>query len=293
MARSRPVRRWAAGTRPTTKLDRQSTAAIIRFNSEQIMLYKYLNLDTDERTTYQEKLARLESLLLRGQCYFSKPGGFNDPDEFRFYVPPPTDMNALFAAMCRNRPNYTRAEFDQWVNGIPHDAWNMACEPLSEYLKDVGVFCLSRLCDSFPMWAHYAREHSGVCVGIDEDAFPGAAGFCGHGKVMYEKVPPTIQVIEFFGQDKTEVLRKVFFTKHKSWGYEKENRFLILDGGNLVTLPSTAIKRLMLGMKMSAPKEQAVLQIAAQRPAGEPLEVVKGTLTSPGYAFHWVTVPVP
>jgi hypothetical protein len=81
------------------------------------------------------------------------------------------------------------------------------------------VLCLTTKPDNLLMWAHYASNHSGICIGFDSGLPP----FDAAREVKYAEERPSVAVLH---QDRpyAEVLEQVLFTKSRHWEYEAEWR---------------------------------------------------------------------
>lgn len=89
------------------------------------------------------------------------------------------------------------------------------------WVKTYGFISLSETWHSPLMWAHYGKNHTGVCLGIEVSA--GRAM-----KVSYE--PSRLQMMLDVSKLETavddEIIRTVVTTKFKEWEYEREWRLL-------------------------------------------------------------------
>ncbi len=126
------------------------------------------------------------------------------------------------------------------------------------------ICSLSSVCDSDPMWLHYAEDYSGYCVGynirdLDNDLtdllFP----------VRY--VNSKLEVDNtFFGGGKSNDSFLIDSLTRKSvhWSYENEWRLLILsDGsGNYQKVELQKPKIIILGKNITAENQEVILQIA-------------------------------
>ena len=84
--------------------------------------------------------------------------------------------------------------------------------------RDHGLLCFSKSWRSPVLWAHYAGNHTGVCLGIDL-----APRFCRAVNYVEERLPkPSILDEEF--------MKAILFSKFNHWSYEQEYRcYLRLD----------------------------------------------------------------
>ena len=98
------------------------------------------------------------------------------------------------------------------------------------FRKRTWLSSFSKVYDSAPMWAHYCKQHTGVCIGFDiEKLLASMPKWC--GQVMME---PYLFDVEY--QDLkavTNIYRPCcpqytqWVTKDKSWEYEQEVRMII------------------------------------------------------------------
>lgn len=137
-------------------------------------------------------------------------------------------------------------------------------------VKQFPVTCFSYSPIELPMWAHYAKNLTGVVVEIDEctlvDKFPR----CQFGEVIYRDAPdPNLTEILYrahaVGKPRylyflqTGVFNAAYYMKAVCWQYEKEFRMVLsaqdikIEGElMLVDIPATAIKSIICGPKASS-----------------------------------------
>jgi hypothetical protein len=89
----------------------------------------------------------------------------------------------------------------------------------NHWINTMGVMCMGLNWKSPLLWAHYAKNHTGICLGFDVD--DGLACQMSYEperlKVMLDSKKP------YLGLDE-EFLLKVMTTKYSEWSYEKEWR---------------------------------------------------------------------
>lgn len=112
-------------------------------------------------------------------------------------------------------------------------------ETRKHMLSRFGVFCLSALDANHLMWSHYASNHQGFCVGIDESQLQEIQGVVGHGFVAYQEAAPSFR----YYLDPPELFDiRVFGCKSSLWAYEREYRF-VFDRKGILDFPRTALKQ--------------------------------------------------
>lgn len=151
---------------------------------------------------------------------------------------------------------------------------------LERFRSDVGVLSLTRDSTNVVMWAHYAENSSGVCIGIDSahsfftDYCPAKTEFAKHAAlfqiapVLYEPRPP-----DYSADSPSGYVRKAFFTKYKKWAYEDEMRLLRPIGESPTTapvslfeLPIKAIREVIVGNRASDSTRELVDTLASNMP---------------------------
>lgn len=90
------------------------------------------------------------------------------------------------------------------------------------------IFCSSKKYDNPVLWAHYANNHQGFCVGYDPKELAKVSYF--HQEILYtEEQFPLNRILEEQSNDpvKNEALiQQLILRKSKYWEYEEEIRFL-------------------------------------------------------------------
>jgi hypothetical protein len=178
-------------------------------------LYKYTPVNTDEHMT---RLRR----LLAGQLYFSSPLHFNDPFEMSPLLVPPTrdEMEKAFKLIGWEPDQMERAVRRRFVADVEHALAGQSKPAVSrEWLESIGVACFSTIGDDLLMWAHYATNHVGLCLGFDSKYGP----FSSARPVEYSSERPRIPAVRVLQTDEL-LVRNVLLRKSEHWGYEKEWR---------------------------------------------------------------------
>ena len=186
--------------------------------------------------------SRIWAMLADGLVYFASPLSFNDPYDARIlYAKNPEDMEKKMREFGASReygdvPGSPKNK-KEWENRIADMRANHG--PIVEGMEEqhlrktnLGIFCLSCKCTSFPMWAHYAENHEGGCLvfnlsACEENAHPES----GNGCFPFSIVRPVEYQDErpVYDRKSPEALFQHFLTKSKEWAYESEWRALMPD----------------------------------------------------------------
>lgn len=88
--------------------------------------------------------------------------------------------------------------------------------------------CFSKEMDNNPMWAHYGDNHKGVCLNFRFLSKSDITHTLLHDKFFLRTYPVNYNLN--YGQindlEDLDSAIKILFTKHPSWSYEKEVRFI-------------------------------------------------------------------
>ena len=144
-----------------------------------------------------------------------------------------------------------------------------ASKHLRDYWKDkIGVSCFSRCPDIIQMWAHYADNHKGIVIGLDEKVLTSNPEEL--ADIIYDNefiripvfaTPNNIALYEPY-------IKNILHRKEEKWGYEKEVRVYInleeksLDGRFYRDIPAKAVKEIYLGLRTDETTEIIANEIA-------------------------------
>ena len=93
---------------------------------------------------------------------------------------------------------------------------------LGELDARFGWICFSRTWSNPIIWAHYADQHRGLCLGFDvPDAYCKPIRYVEHREPFpnFDAMPE---------QEKLEAMERMLFTKFSQWAYEDESRVPVL-----------------------------------------------------------------
>lgn len=161
----------------------------------------------------------------------------------------------------------------------------------------LGIMCFSTSWKSPLMWAHYAKSHTGICLGIDvleEDKLRKVIYEPDRLKGLFDGAKPLAGATE-------ESLTKVLTTKFKQWEYEDEWRvFAKLDDRDPLTglyyvdfAPTFTLREVIVGARCkrsvgsfaklikAAGKLHHPITIVKARPAFQAFEMVRQQRISP------------
>lgn len=179
--------------------------------------------------------ARVEKLLFHATIALSRPTKFNDPFDCQLplkYHGTDNQWCEFFERQEVSRGGTRKAgkrKFQEMLKractqgGRKQFFAKIANEILITNTQKVGVCCFS-VNDMHPlMWAHYARSHTGVAIGIDvRKLIPtGLVPW----KITYQKKLPELKLLRL-SEDRDQLIDAMFGTKGLEWDYEEERRLI-------------------------------------------------------------------
>lgn len=274
-----------------------------------MILYKYLP---------PTRIHTIQKCLIR----FTQYGDFNDPFELNPNIDKLAEESEIRALVSRNFVKIVEEEYDK--NPIisafisKEDFINLALTKEESVKKAVvgfeptfvkllpgmlqktanallGAVSLSEICNHELMWSHYAEEHKGYVVGFDSshpffNQKRSPDDELRHiRKIEYRDKPPVINLTKTNASE-------LFFVKSLNWEYEAEWRMIlplsdsveVIDKKpyaiHLVKFPPTAVKRIILGARISDENVSIVRSVVAEREFSH-IEIYRAQLDSSSYGI--------
>ena len=154
-----------------------------------------------------------DKIFTTGCLHYSNPKDFNDPYDCIAYL----DKSKVFY-------NEGVGLFaDKQIKKIQHIYSNDSLEQIFQSVfAKTEIYCLSKDGKQMQMWAHYAKNHTGICLEFDDDLLCNSLG--NMFKVDYQQEQYKIILKDPHTMEND--MLGVFCTKEKGWAYEKEIRML-------------------------------------------------------------------
>lgn len=205
---------------------------------------------------YKRPCENTLNILRKCRLWAAKPERFNDPFDCDLEISVGITEDNMLAAIHQNRSESTIAQYkasklDADGKFIPEERKRLddLTQELIEENRNMGVVCLSEVCDSILMWSHYAENHKGVCFEFTraEDNALGDSESC--SPVKYDRHYPIIDLGQMLLKQDGETFESMMRTKSWDWAYEKEWRLITEEGDQECQLPGP-ISRVILGIKI-------------------------------------------
>lgn len=228
-----------------------------------IALYKYKDISG-------EGIEHVEDMLRSNRIWFSSPLSFNDPFDCRaVFDVSSTREEIVFrkAAFLAKRKGASLADALAAANTeIPSkpdevERWQIQqVEAHSRRAANTGILCLTPVCDNFIMWTHYAKDHTGICIGFRVRDVHAEAGLDFIGAAQKVEYADRCPLINFVQDGNRETVRKAFLTKATPFRHEHEWRIVQYDqGAGLKPIPNGIIGVVILGCRIDrSPRERVV-----------------------------------
>jgi hypothetical protein len=190
-------------------------------------LYRYRSIESRE----------LCEIFTDRKIYLASPATFNDPFDCRpsltIYKSGPSRLSYLekmaqetFPFADKNTLNQRIEEADRKLRSDP----TYVERAYNDYIKKMGVYCLSKIPNDILMWSHYANGHKGICLEFDTTKDKRLFGQALN--VDYSKTDE-YPIVNIMDVDNPKEYHKALLTKSNHWTYEQEWRILkpIEEGG--------------------------------------------------------------
>ncbi|CEJ64544.1 MULTISPECIES: DUF2971 domain-containing protein [Citrobacter] len=194
-------------------------------------------------------------LLLNRELWFASPATLNDPFEAQ------SSLDEVLDAVWARYP-------------LPQTERETYEDYLQKKLSSAGICSFSRARKNQLMWAHYADEHKGVCIGFKEHKIRPEGSHIFPLDVTYQDNYPFDGIIERFNHFEHEpgmndwntitgdILYSVLGTKYTSWNYERERRLLFFTSG-AQKFETEAVNSIAFGLRTSERDKQTLRTLLA------------------------------
>ena len=245
--------------------------------------YKYrpVDLETDPKEFTLK-------LLTHGSLFFAAPSQFNDPFDLNLdfsYHANSFERQRWAGQFARKfYPGLSHKERREHVkrtlrkirgNEIQAGGRKEYAEHVSRITREhnqnkgFGVYCCSGIRDNLLMWAHYARNHTGICVGFKREVLRQIATrhFDSSGRIQGYKVNyrDDIPYHSFFKNRTDEETEQAYTdfiaTKSKHWEYENEYRLVYWHHADeAIECGPELIAEVVVGCRIDEGDEERVLE---------------------------------
>ena len=225
------------------------------------ILYKY----RDYSNEFNKKT------LFNFEIFLSSTKMFNDPYEgsipFEYDPKELTEENIylkLRSVAKQNYPDWDERKLQEFCyenhqKGLIFDEEhkNIINRKNKKYIENIfGILSLTGFPLNYLMWSHYAKSHTGFCIGFDKfglyETIKGSLG-----AVNYANNVPRLKLFEDIGAYHVKQLS----TKSKVWEYEGEYRIVKPNAANaVIKYPKELIRNIYLGCNMALEKKNNIIE---------------------------------
>ncbi|MDE2724969.1 MAG: DUF2971 domain-containing protein, partial [Gemmatimonadota bacterium] len=196
-------------------------------------------------------------ILRKCRLWAAKPERFNDPFDCDLEISVGITEDVMLESMRQRGDSesaideYKKSKLGADGKFAPEEQRRVdnLVQELIEENRNMGVLCLSEVCDSILMWSHYTENHKGVCFEFirAEDNDFGDLELC--SPVKYDRHYPIIDLGQMLLKQDGETFESMMKTKSGDWAYEKEWRLITKEGDQECQLPGP-LSRIILGIKI-------------------------------------------
>lgn len=241
-------------------------------------LYKYRELesyDVSSNSLFLNNNTR--NLLEKGEIWFSKPSAFNDPfDGHLSFDDDFNEQDAYNFLLQKGLPTKEIKKVLKIYKNNPEELEKLKNISSTELFR---IFCLSKVRDNILMWSHYAKNHTGICIGLkihhyqhticiqsnlgQIQKYVDSAGLLPGLYVNYtDDYPKPLNLFNRTSED----IEPFFLNKSKLWEYEQELRFLLLEQNFVykdkpIKIPQCEIGEIIFGVNTNKNLETEIIKI--------------------------------
>jgi hypothetical protein len=226
------------------------------------ILYKY--------RTWEDKYHK--RILTHNELFFASADSFNDPFDlslpFQYNQDELTEENIMKKLLLVGReewPHKSEEELLKWArkryetgNFKSKEKFRNVCSDLiKKRTSEISICSLTRKNNDLLMWAHYAKSHTGFCIGFNKvELYKSTQGTI--AKVEYENDFPKIPLFN----ESFEDIKMLIITKSIDWKYEDEYRIIRISSPiKRFKLNDTAIKEIVFGCMIKPKIREKIITI--------------------------------
>ena len=198
----------------------------------------------------------IRRLLIDNRIYFPKPSELNDPYDCtadlsigeteeekidylsRMLKQPDSPLGHITDKDLKTNLRKMNWQTDKTIHQKVYST-------IEKLVEQIGVLCFTEKPDSLLMWAHYAINHTGLCLQFDFKEGSLLKEKC--DEVTYSKNYPKLNLAK---NPENTWVKKVLLTKSEDWKYEHEWRFIDFRGFGEKTIPPDFVKGIIFGLRM-------------------------------------------
>jgi len=209
------------------------------------IIYKYIDFDTG-----------INKILACKSLRFTNPIEFNDPfdcDEKLISL----NITGKFLSdfISRHEPDKNREEKRRLLKEMSRDTnrfMSIFSAKLQKQKELFRVSCFSKTDKEILMWSHYAKKHSGICIGFQK------SGFNGKPDSVVAEVKYLVEYKPFnYDTNNSEAIKGWLTTKSDKWIYEEEVRLINNKKKEIIFFNQDQVKEIIFGCKV---EESEILQ---------------------------------
>lgn len=257
------------------------------FNKDEENKSKWLEFKNDRMPDSLFKYTRANNhvydLICDDLLFLPKIEKLNDPYEIQLFY----DIDKVAKAFSFKNRKVVKKEIDgaeiiaEYYNDMePEDKkeLNDIIHDMNETIKTkMSITCLSEKKDINPLWAHYADNHTGICIEYDlkncNNLFLKTMCFPVNYVEKNDNTEDVISLVVYKNLEEGSFLLKTANSKSKDWEYEKEWRIVFLENyDNYIDLYSNKHyalfikpKSIYLGLKIDKKIKKEIIDICKFR----------------------------
>ena len=163
------------------------------------------------------------------KMWYSAPCNFNDVFDCTLTIEEKDIFDSALRMVPDNRGIRQGSVMWKQVKGTVGQSIRTFQSSFEDLRSRMGISCLSETDDSLLMWAHYANNHSGICVEYELLEFNSQLHFS-PVPIVYTDERVCIHTLETLANDIQGLFIESLTSKSPEWSYEREWRIIRDDG---------------------------------------------------------------
>ena len=250
-------------------------------------LYRLLGNNIYRYRNFQRGL----EMITNQEIFLSNPEGFNDPFDcyeglvkFRMTK---DFMREYITKYVAKMGITTREQRRRIESQLLRDPKSLKLEDFFKSQKQqFGICCFSWSFKNIVLWANYADNHKGICLGFKNLA-PVAKGSYGIYPVDYVS---EIEQYEFSSFEDEKYWEHWLCTKSIDWEYEDEVRLISKTYNGKLEFPKEALTEIFLGLSLSKAKEEEVVKSLIKNNYSENTKLYRMTINKKTFSLQPVRI---
>jgi hypothetical protein len=225
-------------------------------------------------------------IIINSELNFKNPFMFNDPFDCNLTIDAnntPEQIKHYYQIANWKKSAENDPEIQQLIatNFTDQVAFKRKINSISkQVISKLGLSCFTQTKDNLLMWAHYTKDHKGMCLEFDYLLDP--VFFKPLKKVVYDKCYPVYN----YYNDKNNVVGQLMLHKSHHWAYEQEIRIIKKEQGVHPFNP-ISMRKIYFGVKTPAKQIETLKKLVRNSNKYKHVQLFNARLDETNYQLNF------